>query len=91
MTCTFTGNAIVCHQPDFKPGDPCPAGYLAWQEWAAVQHKAGLRQKACGHCGKWKYPQELSDRRGWYTAQASDGSEIERKSGMCNDCSSIKT
>ena len=65
MTCTrlsgrgFSG--IICMTPDFKPGDQAPEGYLAWHEWAEVQHKAGLRQKECGRCGKWNFPQELSD------------------------------
>lgn len=65
MTCTrLSGrgiSGIICTTPDFKPGDQAPDGYLAWHEWAEVQHKAGLRQKECGRCGKWKYPQELSD------------------------------
>lgn len=42
---------------DYKPGDPPPDGYLAWHEWAEVQHKAGLRQRQC-LCGKWVFPQE---------------------------------
>jgi len=46
--------------PDFKPGDLPPDGYLAWHEWAEVQYKAGIRQQACGRCGNWKTPQELS-------------------------------
>ncbi len=52
MTCTrlssrgFSG--IICTTPDFKPGDQAPEGYLAWHEWAEVQHKAGLRPKECG-------------------------------------------
>ena len=44
----------------FRPGDPPPTGYLAWHEWAEVQHMAGLRQMQCGRCGLWRYPQELS-------------------------------
>lgn len=45
---------------DFKPGDPPPADhdYCGWHEWAAVQHKAGLRQSKCSVCGKWRFPQE---------------------------------
>lgn len=64
MTCTrlssrgFSG--IICTTPDFAPGDLPPDGYLAWHEWAEVQHKAGLRQKQCGRCGLWRYPQQLS-------------------------------
>ena len=60
MTCTRINGAIVCETPDFKPGDLPPDGYLAWHEWAEVQHKAGIKQKQCGRCGLWKCPQELS-------------------------------
>lgn len=45
-------------EPFFKVGDPPPAGYLEWHWWAMVQLKAGLRQKECGVCGLWKFPQE---------------------------------
>lgn len=44
----------------YKPGDPAPTGYLAWHEWAEVQHKAGLRQVRCCDCGLCRYPQELT-------------------------------
>jgi len=47
-------------QPDFKPSDPAPGGYLEWHEWAGVQWEAGLRQQQCCKCGKWRFPQELS-------------------------------
>lgn len=46
--------------PLFKKGDPRPEGYMEWNEWARVQHKAGLRQTKCRQCGLWRYPQELS-------------------------------
>jgi hypothetical protein len=42
----------------YKAGDQPPKGYNDWHEWARVQHKAGLRQRWCSHCGKWKFPQE---------------------------------
>lgn len=42
----------------FRPGDPPPTGYVAWHEWARVQHRAGLRQRQCQVCGKWRFPQE---------------------------------
>ena len=50
----------ILAQATYQPGEPAPEGYLAWHEWAETQHKAGLRQKECGRCGKWKDPQELS-------------------------------
>lgn len=43
----------------YKPGDAAPDGYLAWHAWAAVQHRAGLRQRQCPGCGKWRFPQEI--------------------------------
>ena len=52
---------ILTVTPDFKPGDPPPVGYLDWHAWADVQEKAGLSQVKCCMCGKWKYPQELSE------------------------------
>lgn len=52
--------ACILEQDTYKPGDHAPQGYLAWHEWAEVQHKAGLRQVECGRCGLWRYPQELS-------------------------------
>jgi len=52
--------ACILEQAHYKPGDQAPEGYLAWHEWAEVQHKAGLRQKQCGRCGLWRYPQQLS-------------------------------
>ena len=50
------GLRVVCilEQATYKPGDQAPEGYLAWHEWAEVQHKAGLRQKQCGQCGRGK-------------------------------------
>ena len=44
---------------DYKRGDPVPEGYLEKQEWAQVQHQAGLRQRRCPECKRWRFPQEL--------------------------------
>lgn len=46
---------------DYKSGDPAPSGYSDWFEWAKVQHRGGLRQKRCGGCLKYWFPQELSE------------------------------
>lgn len=90
MTCTsITGrgfSAIVCTTPDFKPGDQAPEGYLAWHEWAEVQHKAGLRQKQCGRCGKWKYPQELSDKTDPYTVIHEKKGLLKLEAAVCVKC-----
>lgn len=71
--------------PEYKAGDPAPTGYLQWHEWAAVQHKAGLRSKQCGRCGLWRFPQELS--------ATIDKTEMKSRKGpvtveapVCNDC-----
>lgn len=61
MTCIQIPGGIVCVQPTFKAGDQPPTGYLAWHEWAEVQQKAGLRQKRCERCRKFKFPQEMAD------------------------------
>lgn len=63
MPDTIISGAILTVGGDFKPGDMPPAGYLDWHEWADVQQRAGLRQKQCGRCGTWGFPQELSEVR----------------------------
>ena len=56
---------VVCilEQATYKPGDLPPTGYLEWHEWAEVQRKAGIKQRQCAKCGKWKTPQEMSRRQ----------------------------
>lgn len=75
-------------QREYKPGDQAPSGYLAWHEWAEVQHKAGLRQVACGRCGKWKYPQDSTviDR---CTMQSRRGPKVIA-SCVCLKCEGMK-
>ena len=61
---SFIINGQQCHVDyagDYKPGDPPPSGFLDWYDWAEAQHKAGLKQTQCPKCGKWRYPQEMSD------------------------------
>ena len=58
---------------------------MAWHEWAEVQHKAGLRQKECGRCGRWKYPQELSDQHDRLEAQSRKG-PVTVITPVCNKC-----
>ena len=45
----------------FNPGDPAPCGYMAWHDWAAVQYRAGMRQRKCSACGRLGFPQEFTD------------------------------
>lgn len=85
MPCIQLQNAILCVQPEFKPGDQAPDGYLAWHEWADVQHKAGLRQKECGRCGKLKYPQQLSSKVDRLEAQSRKGPVIV-ETAVCIGC-----
>lgn len=70
----------------YKPGDPAPAGYLDWHEWAAVQHKARLKQVSCGQCGLWKYPQELSDKVIVSLPMTAKGIRVKRSSQVCLKC-----
>lgn len=72
-------------QKDYAPGDPAPSGYLAWHEWADIQAKAGLKQKECGRCGKWRFPQELSGDEDSCTMQSRKGSVV-LVTPVCNDC-----
>ncbi len=85
MTCIKIPNGVMCVQQDFKPGDQAPEGYMAWFDWAEVQHKAGLRQKACGRCAKWQYPQQLSSTTDRSTAQSRKGL-VTVLSAVCNEC-----
>ena len=89
MTCIQIDGGIVCVQPEFKPGDQAPDGYLAWHEWAEVQHKAGLRQKECAKCGRWKYPQELSGQTAEYTGRTRSGQEVRMVGVVCNACADM--
>lgn len=81
--------ACILEQAAYKPGDQAPEGYLAWHEWAEVQHKAGLRQKQCGRCGLWRYPQQLSA-----TVDRTEVTGLRRRqpfrrtleTPVCNDC-----
>lgn len=79
---------LVCllSQKEYKPGDPAPSGYLAWHEWAEVQHKAGLRQKQCCKCGLWKYPQELSASPAKWPALNRQGKRVEQSGPVCLKC-----
>lgn len=72
-------------QKDYKPGDQAPSGYLAWHEWAEVQHKAGLRQVQCGRCGKWQYPQQLSEQMDSFVAVGRKGKRTV-ETHVCNAC-----
>ena len=75
---------------DFKPGDPPPSGYADWQEWARIQHKAGLRQQQCGGCSLWKFPQEMSDARKEWTAITRRGQPMRVLAPVCKGCE-VKT
>ena len=89
MPCIQIDGGIVCVQPEFKPGDQAPEGYLAWHEWAEVQHKAGLRQKQCGRCGLWRYPQQLSatvDRAEVTGLRKRQPFRRTLETPVCNDC-----
>lgn len=77
--------ACVLEQDTYKPGDPEPEGYLAWHEWAEVQWKAGLRQKECGRCGRWHFPQGLSDQMDRVEMQSRKGPVIV-ETAVCLKC-----
>ena len=76
----------------YKPGDQPPSGYMDWHEWAAVQHKAGLKQKRCGRCMLWRYPQELSGQedvsyaRTGRGAKKGGGRKVRVVSPICKEC-----
>ena len=78
--------AILTVGDDYKPGDMPPKGYLAWHEWADIQHKAGLRQVQCGRCGKWRFPQELSGKTDSFTAKDRHGRPVVVTTPVCKLC-----
>jgi hypothetical protein len=85
MPDVFFPGGVLTVAGDYKPGDQPPTGYLDWHEWAEVQHKAGLRQTECGRCGKWKYPQELSDQVDRHEMQSRKG-RMTVAAHVCNKC-----
>ena len=76
----------ILEQAHYKPGDPAPSGYLAWHEWSGVQHKAGLRQKQCGRCGLWCYPQQLTAEVLRWDAKTSRGEMVRKEAPVCSKC-----
>lgn len=76
---------LLVHE-HYKPGDQAPEGYLAWHEWAEVQHKAGLRQKQCGNCGLWRYPQELSEHTVRWKGFTARGKPVHQMAPLCLKC-----
>lgn len=41
-------------------GSAAPSGYVDWHEWAEAQTLHGLKQRLCVTCGRYRFPQELS-------------------------------
>ncbi len=82
----WTWNGHILSAGDPQPGDQAPEGYIQWHAWAEVQHKAGLRQKECGKCGRWKYPQELSGEEVSCTGITPRGKKRTITMPVCNAC-----
>lgn len=81
-----TARVMLDCTPDFKPGDLPPDGYLAWNAWAEVQRKAGIKQVCCAHCCLWKTPQELSAHPFKLTVRNRYGEPYEREEPVCQKC-----
>lgn len=84
--------ACILEQDAYKPGDQAPEGYLAWHEWAEVQHKAGLRQRKCGRCGLYCYPQQLSaliDRQELTGLRKRKPTRHVLETPVCNVCAAL--
>ena len=71
---------------DPQPGTMPPSGYLAWHEWASVQHKAGLRQTTCCVCVRWYFPQELHPQVHEFVAYDKYGNEVRSTGQKCWAC-----
>lgn len=76
----------ICGTREYRPGDPAPVAYAEWHAWAAVQHRAGLRQRRCGDCGLWRYPQELTGRERVAHPVRGDGVAVAVRSPICKKC-----
>ena len=91
MTCIRKKGGIVCVARTFKPGDPAPKGYLDHFEWHEVQQKAGLRQVQCGSCGKYCYPQQLSNKKIKIRfSETKHGPVLTKMEPMCKKCNAVK-
>jgi hypothetical protein len=87
MSCHRIHNGIICVSDELtEVGARPPSGYIAWQEWAEAQYKAGLRQETCCRCGKWKFPQELSETVIETTAHTRSGDKVKLRSKVCLKC-----
>lgn len=75
MSCIRIPKGIITFTDSYKAGDPPPPDhdYNGWHDWAAVQHKAGLRQVRCGQCSLYRFPQELSD-------------QLRKRKPVCSKC-----
>lgn len=71
---------------DYKVGDQPPSDYLGWHEWADIQYAGGLRQCQCGKCGKYKFPQELSDKEVTSHLMDRRGKVRAITSKICKEC-----
>ncbi len=76
---------------EYQPGDQPPSGYPDQYEWAMVQEKAGLRQRRCCQCAKFKYPQELSHIRNVsYASRTKRGpANVRIEGALCNNCHNL--
>lgn len=73
----------------YKPGDPPPSEYLGWHVWAAVQHKAGLRQVRCPGCSRFRFPQEMSEKTiesRYFTISRRGREDHVDRLRICLDC-----
>lgn len=78
-------NLEICRK--FEPYSQPPAGYMERHEWAQVQLRAGLRQKLCGFCSLWKFPQELVGDAIVTQAETSRGTKVNQIWHVCEECS----
>ena len=86
MPCFRIPNGIISIVGEYEPGDPPPSGYIDQQEWAKVQMKAGLKQEACGQCGLWNFPQEMSEVVLSMPAWNKAGEEVILTDPLCKKC-----
>lgn len=89
-------SGLVCllRSKQYKPGDPQPEGYLDRQDWARVQLRAGLKQRQCPVCGRWRFPQQKCCKRIMPEAGGATGNlkvAGKRWQKACPPCPRCKT
>lgn len=70
----------------YAVGSMPPKGFLDLEEWWKAQRKGGLRQRECGRCGRWFFPQELSTTTITTNMHTARGKLVQSTAPVCIEC-----